>query len=47
MSDPNEHVRTRNTAHWSDGNVDITGKRGPEPTPEPEPEPEKTDPRTD
>lgn len=33
--DPSDEVapRRRTTAHWSDGNVDITGKSGPEPAP--------------
>lgn len=34
MSDPSEHVRTRPLGHWSDGNVSISGRRGPEPEPE-------------
>lgn len=31
MSDPDEFVRTRPLGHWSDGNVSISGRRGPEP----------------
>jgi len=34
--------RTRTTAHWSDGNVSISGRRGPEPEPE-QPEPDAED----
>lgn len=37
MSDPDEFVRTRPLAHWSDGNVSISGRRGPEPEPQEEP----------
>lgn len=34
MSDPDEFVRTRPLAHWSDGNVSISGRSGPEPEPQ-------------
>lgn len=33
--------RTRPLAHWSDGNVDITGKPGPLPDPPEEPAADK------
>lgn len=43
MSDPSEHVPTRPLGHWSDGNVSISGRRGPEPEEAAEEEPSEAD----